>query len=360
VRWKLPNLVTVLSVGLILSSTAWAGRPAGPFLHGRVHDASTGKSIRGVSIMTFHDRNTQRSETKSGSSGKYSIWVAAGACVVYQAVGYRAVARRWPEDLTPRALDKSNGFELREVALEPIRERRQEDGERDEYVEYGSAASPLTWHEVDEPTAEASVPFSPHHEYVGFDTQVTSVKKVEFEDARPYGEDGKCLVWLVRYETVSIPAPDSSRSATVSLSLAYDVATGNLLCAFTDPAAIWARSPKTSAQIEWVGKLGCKFSPARFEALESTLVEVLRALWESTRVEPSKTGQIVIRPRFATCRTPSKLVGGKHVPIHAPANVWHIEMMGGVFIDRGDWQGTTIIAKYSDTERKMWSVIHTD
>ena len=227
-------------------------------------------------------------------------------------------------------------------------------------VDYGPSISPLSWR-LAEPSSAAAEKFSPSRDYLGVPVQINSIRMVEFNDARPYGESASHIVWLVRYEGVSIRAPSDEHPATLVLSLAFDVVTGGLVCAFTDPAAMWARSPRTSTQIESVGNQDCKYSPAQPGTLQSTLAEVLAEVWRSTGIDPRTAGQIVIRPRFAACLVPSKLVGDVHVPLRSPSNVWHLEVLGAAHWPRGrEWTSTTVIATYSDSEKKMWSTKHID
>ena|SRR2546426_11416131 len=114
----------ILPLGLAIWCAAWAAWPPKSLL-GKVHDAATGKPIRRVHIVAYYDGTDGLCESVSDSTGSYRVAVGDGACLVYHAVGYRALALRWPENLSPPDQDKKLGLELREVALEPMQLQRR-------------------------------------------------------------------------------------------------------------------------------------------------------------------------------------------------------------------------------------------
>ncbi len=112
------SVAAVVGLGLVAATATWSIPPMGG-VRGEVRDASTGKAIRGVMVHSFHDATGQEVESVSDSSGSYGTGVGNGAIVVYCAYGYRAVALRWPEELSPSDAETKRGLTLRVVALEP-------------------------------------------------------------------------------------------------------------------------------------------------------------------------------------------------------------------------------------------------
>lgn len=182
--------------------------------------------------------------------------------------------------------------------------------------------------------------------------QVTSVHAVELEDARPYGEVAQRTVELARFESVPVRSPNGWESVSIPLSLAFDADTGAFVCAFTDAKDEWVRSPLDSGAIEKrVADAGWKTAPCH-GPLASTLVDVIEAAWKRFGVDPGKAGQVVIRPRFVTNAYPADEVGGKMVPRIPPADVWIVEILGVVVMERDDEYGhrslTTLVAQFRD------------
>ena len=221
-------------------------------------------------------------------------------------------------------------------------------------AQHGPPASPLSWEEL--PTTQPSAPasFTPPGNVLGAAIELRSVRKVAFSDERPYGEDGRRrTVWLARYEAVPVQADSGRRCTSVTLSLAFDAAGGGLLCALTDPAPTWARSPTESKEIESRGSWNLEVHPAEYENLRSTLTGVLGALWENFAVDPTKAGQIVIRPRFVKEEVhPKNAITGEPI-VQPPTNVWFVEVLGTVVMSRGDWFPTVLVAQFRDGDLKM-------
>jgi hypothetical protein len=219
-----------------------------------------------------------------------------------------------------------------------------------EHVRYGPPASPLSWQMDEAKMPKSTAGFVPPHNLLGISRQPTSVKRAELQDQRPYGEQGRRTVWVVRYESVSVQAPDSSYMASVTLSLAFDASTHQLYCAFTEPAPYWLR-PAVVEDIEKKAQDGGRRwtpSPAQYEALRSTPTEVLGALWRTYDVDPSKAGQIILRPRFVANKTPLEMVNGEAVPKYQPSNVWIVEVLGTPLLRRQQGVLTTLVAQFRD------------
>jgi hypothetical protein len=118
-RWWLVALVLCVTTPL----TGRADWPPGS-LRGMIVDATTGEPVAMVSVTAFYDGMGGRCEGQSAPDGTYRIGVqGVGGCVVYQAVGYRVRALRWPEELSATKQEERLGFQIRQVKLEPVRPR---------------------------------------------------------------------------------------------------------------------------------------------------------------------------------------------------------------------------------------------
>ena len=212
----------------------------------------------------------------------------------------------------------------------------------------GGPASPLTW--LASNSTEVKGDFSPPAESIGIPQSPVSVAVGELRDSRPYGDEGRKNCWLVRYEQVAVEAPDSSYSASIGLSVAFDVLQGDLYCAFTDPAPIWLHSGVVEDKQRKAQEGRWSSGPVRDTVLQSTIPQVLRALWREYGIDPSKTGQIILRPRFVVNRVPSKVVDGQVVPMYEPANVWIIEVLGTPIIEREYGWLTSMVAQFRDRD----------
>jgi hypothetical protein len=197
---------------------------------------------------------------------------------------------------------------------------------------------------------------------LGREQEPTSLERMELQDDHPYGEKKKRDVWLARYEAVPVLAPDRKDSVAVALTLAFDTESWNLLCAFTDPAARWPPSRAGLQEIAARGSLDCQFSPAHYDSLQATVTDILRALWDAFHVDPSKAGQIILRPRFVTREHPMRqVVDPKHpwerhsegpiIPGFLSSSIWVVEVLGTIILRRRDTLYTSLVAQFHDEKR---------
>lgn len=194
-------------------------------------------------------------------------------------------------------------------------------------IEQGPPISPLAWQVLDAKSGN-SMEGGLHDSLLGSTRQATSVIRVRFRDERPYGETQEQNVWLARYDSVPVGSPDEVNVAGVTLFLAFQD-TGELLCAFTPPAKSWARPPAIKAlSIEASTNARWTMSPAHYGSIRSTLTDVMATLWKSFGVDPRKTGQLVLRPRFVAEREAKQDINGNLVPSDGPANAWIVEVLG--------------------------------
>jgi hypothetical protein len=182
---------------------------------------------------------------------------------------------------------------------------------------------------------------------LGVSQPPTSITSVQFRDVRPYGEAQSQAAWLVRYESVPVKAPEGAALARPNLYLAFG-ANGHLLCAFTEPAPRWAESKREPGEIEEVMAQRWVVTPARYDALQSTLTDVLSELWKNCGADPTKVGQIAIRPRFVVDKSNRLDAQQNTLPPHPPENMWIIEVLGKFVQERHGVPLTTQIVLLRD------------
>jgi len=121
------------------------------------------------------------------------------------------------------------------------------------------------------------------------------------------------------------------------VTLAISASNGELLCAFTDPAPVWAKANWPSEiKPQQVGeslKGRVALAPGNQGKLRSTPSEVLGALWKFTAAaDPRTAGQVILRPRFA--RFPKEVDVDGNDRTRPPMNVWVAEVLGTVAMQR--------------------------
>ncbi len=225
---------------------------------------------------------------------------------------------------------------------------------RSQVQQYGPPASPLSWTVVEtkKPLDRSAFPAS--RDLLGdVPDHPVSVRLANLIDERPFGERKERRVYLARFESVTVRAPDDTTHASIALTVAYDAQSNDLVCAFTDPSPQWAVSTLPAADITSRAKdAGWEISPARYDALKSSLTDVLAAAWKRFAVDPSKEGQVIIRPRFVANKFPADNVQGTYVAQYPPSNVWIVEALGAVVmvrrVDGEVWNLTTLVAQFRD------------
>jgi hypothetical protein len=223
-----------------------------------------------------------------------------------------------------------------------------DDPEKSPQTLYGPSRSPISWREVEDLGPSKSAQFSPPRDLLGTSQKPVSVRRVELKDERPYGEAEHRAVWLVRYQAVEVQRLDALSSGSVTLSLAFDVATNELVCAFTEAVESWPQSTLPAVDIASRVSDERTITPAHYDDLQSTLPEVLSATWKSSGADPSQSGQIIIRPRFVASRLPAREVNGQLVPVYPPCNVWIVEVLGTVVLKHHGAFFTTFVGMFRD------------
>lgn len=204
---------------------------------------------------------------------------------------------------------------------------------------HGPPASPLSWSDA-KPTP--GVAFSPPGT-LGVTKLPTSVKLVDFTDQRPYGERKRQLVWLARYESLTVRC--DSLTASIALSFALESSSERLLCAFTDPSPRWARSTEPTGDIE--ATMGWKMYPAQYESLQSQVMDVIAVMWKTYSADPTNVGQLVLRPRYNKNDFRSLVLDTPQ------SNVWVVEVLGKFVMERHDDVWTTLVIAWRDGDLKQ-------
>jgi hypothetical protein len=166
------------------------------------------------------------------------------------------------------------------------------------------------------------------------------------EDLRPYGEPSLQDVVVERYEILKLTRESHEMTATVSLAL--DARTGNLLCAFTDPAPTWMTSNTTSDDIVSQEAAEYGFAPAHYETLKSSVSDVLLAVQRAFAVDPDKAGQIVIRPRLITGKRPMWSLPDWKPIEQPPLNAWVVEILGTPVSTDTMFPKSIVVAQFRD------------
>jgi hypothetical protein len=193
--------------------------------------------------------------------------------------------------------------------------------------------SPLSWQEISDEGKPATFSLSP---VLGLPAP-TWVKYAMWHDETPFGGKQTEKAWIVRFESAGVQFPDSTLSARIQMTLAISTANSELLCAFTEPAPIWAKAnwPSEIKTAEVGSSLSGRvdLSPAEFRNFRSTPMEVLAALWRfMPPADPRTAGQVILRPRHA--HFPQQLDVDGNDRTRPSANVWVAEVLGTVVLNR--------------------------
>jgi hypothetical protein len=184
-------------------------------------------------------------------------------------------------------------------------------------VVYGPPASPLSWKVIDSGERSDWSQFQVRRDYLGSPRKPTSFMLAEFHDERPYGASSRTKVWLARFDSVLVQAPGRA-TRFIAVSLAFAASNHEPICAFTDPSRLWAQGAKGSVIESKFAEAGRITSPAHYENLGSSVVEVLTEAWKSGGLDPAQQGQVILRPRFAEFKYSQE-----------PAcNIWLVEALG--------------------------------
>lgn len=186
----------------------------------------------------------------------------------------------------------------------------------------GPPESPFSWTHVGETNAQQ---FAPDARVLGLAKQPSMISVVDFHDERPYAELADARAWLVRYDGVTIPAPENGPPPVpITVFLVFRQPSGELLAAFTEAKPMWAKQGWTSKDI--TKRVRCEFFPPESTALRSSITDVLRAIQEEG-VNLVQSAQITIRPRQFMRKATIRDESGKPIP-QVKTNGWIVEVLG--------------------------------
>lgn len=185
-----------------------------------------------------------------------------------------------------------------------------------------------------------------------------SIQIATLRDTNSFGDTQEHEVWLARYTGISVSSVDRANSAILTMNVAFDASTQRVICAFTDSSTTnWVQGTLAPIDVEVrAAESGWVVETVSNGPLKSTLKDVLEATWKRFGVDPSKAGQIVIRPRFVTNRFPvEESTGDQRFPA---SNVWLVEVLGTPTVQRkfgGEVHYlTTIVAQFRDGDLAMF------
>jgi len=96
--------------------------------------------------------------------------------------------------------------------------------------------SPVSWSRVN--NAKHTGPLAV---ISGIRQSPTTLVAITFSDRRPYGDTSQREFLLARYERFLVLGVDDEK-IVLPLNVAVDAATGEPVCAWTDPSPLWARA----------------------------------------------------------------------------------------------------------------------
>lgn len=215
--------------------------------------------------------------------------------------------------------------------------------------QYGPPSSPLSWQDSTNTKTLDVSRFSPQRNVFGSAHHPATVQVVTLNDDRPYGEAGSQTVWLARYENVPLLGPDGETEESIAMSVAFNGA-GDPICAFTDPAPHWLKPALPQTVETRVAQERWTTSSASYGDLSATLTDVLGAVWAIYGLNPNRTAQVILRPRFVQNTFPATMVDGHLVPATPPENVWIVEVLGTAVLKDHGIIFTTLIAELRDRD----------
>ena len=193
--------------------------------------------------------------------------------------------------------------------------------------------SPISWHDV-EVSAPVSVATARELaiRYLGAgDIAPKSQHLVSITDRDSLGDPVvDRLAYLMLFPAIAIER-DSVRHVNLDIYVALDAKTGGLLFAFTAAKSEWAsreaprQNPDEESRI-----VGWTLLPVPRDDLKSTIVEILRTVFEQYGENRIDAGQTVVRPRWVIQKFPARLVGDELVSVRPPAAAWLVHTMGKV------------------------------
>ena len=213
----------------------------------------------------------------------------------------------------------------------------------------GNARSPISIRQISrtDPIRATTVVTERAQAVLGLDVAaIVSSGIVTVNDQHGFSENMiDRTAWLVQFEGVRVRNSRLDWERVVDVNVVLDETDRRLLVAFTNPLDSWVEPAVPERDPEKEGaRSGWTVSPLGNALVKSSVVEVLEAVSKSMGVDPSETGQIVLRPRFVANRYPAKLIEGVLVPEREPAVVWIVQVLGKYMPDSPQyWTGILML-----------------
>jgi hypothetical protein len=171
--------------------------------------------------------------------------------------------------------------------------------------------------------------------YLGKAPTSYRVGTAALNDPDPLGESYENL-WFAEVRSVDVSDQESGIQAQLTITLILRSTDGRLLAAYTNPRQDWVLVPPDSSLMMTLTELHSSklrtAGPLQNSHLASTIPEILGYLWKRRGIDPSQTGQIVMRPREVMDQWPAyPSEDGRHlIPNKLPHPYWILQVEGAV------------------------------
>jgi hypothetical protein len=206
-------------------------------------------------------------------------------------------------------------------------------------VRVGAARSPVTWYETEELDGATRAMLQPVAAcLLGVEPSEIRGGRGELTDEHSFGRPNATQV-LVRLTVpgIELRHERTHETATVEISLVLDPTDSTLVMAYTASRSEWvlpqrdewARDPE--AELSSVDTIREVAPITGTDELQSSIVEVLEKVWAVRAINPSRMGQVILRPRSVTTTYPPIYhEDGTDEPNLHVALYWVLEAMGAM------------------------------
>lgn len=164
----------------------------------------------------------------------------------------------------------------------------------------------------------------------GAEPTIGGIDAVTILDSDSFGESYSSD--LVQVEVPEVQIQRENQTTVLHMFLVFESSTGKLLLAYTSPSEQFLKSPpaKNAGETEE----GFQSESHKVEALhtfklKSTLPAMLSSFWQKTGLDPSKAGQVIVRPRSIDNDWPgSEEFLGRRIPTPGIKPWWIIHLLG--------------------------------
>ncbi len=152
---------------------------------------------------------------------------------------------------------------------------------------------------------------------------------VRYTDRASFGPADEGIGWLMR---TRLPVTGDSTSAYLTANVLVDGMSGRVRAVFTDPGNDWVLPVWPLADADEVAGLhGWGMGTEIPAAMRSSAVEAISACWKQFDIDPTRTAQLIARPRWISPEFPAQEVDGKSVAGRDAERVWLIQLCGMKF-----------------------------